>query len=168
MLYLDVDGVLNPDRDSDAWPDFDNRSISVDYGDGLIVSFEMRLSRQMGLAVSEAAKGQITWHTIFNQNDTANRLISRLGWDFVPGALRCVESDNAPTWWKLDVMKEHNPAPGFVWIDDDLFDAPEAVTWARERGGLCISPQPDVGLTRDQVTLMADHLEETWAPWATA
>lgn len=167
MLYLDVDGVLNPDEQSpDTWPDWRRKKFSINHGGGLRTVLNIDWSPAMIQALWDVTGGAIAWHTSWNedykQSTFANVLLSPLfGWPQLPSVEGEVVNgrnglgrSETGEWWKLTNLKRHvrdyyglmGPRPRFVWIDDDFAFEPDAIEWVEANGGLAIITNPKVGL----------------------
>ncbi len=171
MLYLDVDGVLNPDVDgvprlhkadfaNDDWPDFKHHEIDIHKGGGLVLRFHIHLSKLLGDALWDATGGNITWHTTWTQDNLANREIGpRLGWTSLPSLPYFGEPADGK-WWKWNELLAVDLPDRWVWVDDDLVRNPEAIAWAKDNGGLTISPSSERGLTPPLIETIGRYLND--------
>lgn len=158
-LYLDVDGVLNPSSPRfHHWNDWTPHVIDVNKDGGLVLRFNLHLSVEQGKAIWDAADGDITWLSTWNQDNLANREIGkRLNWTPL-FTLPYMEHEPDGRWWKWITLENAERPDRWVWIDDDLADFPDAAKWASENGGLTICPDYAIGITPRHVDLIADWL----------
>ena len=168
VIFLDVDGVLNPMSPDPAVSGFDDWAtimVPVDTAHGDV---QVDLSQQQaGLLWTTAQKhgAEIVWLTTWKMDNLANTSIgSVFGWPELR-VLQQVRPD-WKTWWKSDSAEaflETEQRP-FVWIDDDL-------DWSVHRGDVLwlqdadldhflVSPSTDKGLTLDQITAIDAFLSE--------
>ena len=174
MLYLDVDGVLNPDEQApDTWPDWRRKSFRINMGGGLLRKLNIDWSPAMVEALWDVTGGAISWQTSWNESykrtTYASELLSPLfGWPELPHPVGPIYEDHDPNpetgqWWKLTNLKrwllpfdaDHGP---FVWVDDDFAFEPEAVEWVEAHGGLAIITNPEVGLVPAHINQIGHFL----------
>lgn len=164
-VFLDFDGVLNPFpfdpnpfTNESGWTDFTGRTVDLNRGGGLVTRLHINTSQRAAQALWEASGGAIVWHTTWNQERFANRLLDPIfGWG-VLDSLKFVEW-NGSHWWKWIVLQEETLPDKFVWIDDDLAVYPDAFQWALDQGGLPIAPISPIGLTTQHVDTIVDYYE---------
>lgn len=158
MLFLDFDGVLNPDVPNNRWDDWTEHTIDVNKGGGLALRFFVNISTSLASALWDATHGNISWLSSWNQDNLANReLAPRLGWSALPTLPYAGTYPADGRWWKLLSLDNYGALPKkWAWADDDLRDFPDALQWGYERGGLLIAPDPEFGLTPDQIDKLAE------------
>jgi len=167
-LYLDVDGVLNA-FDFDArlatFNDFEEQEVTVDSGSGFRMTFDVRLSRNMGDRVA-ALSAEIVWATTWEHH--ADVVVAPLcgiprGLRFLARPTSTTHADGA---WKFDevrlaVVEKMQP---FVWIDDDIdsfrHGSESARQWAESLPilNLLIAPDPRTGLTHGDLEAIEEFL----------
>lgn len=149
VLYLDVDGVLNPFRSKGPhkhWPDYTKHTVTVPNGR----SYRMWFSRSLGRLLTEQCHDdgiEIVWATSWAAH--VDTLIADLA--NIPTGLRVLhypdsaEDDHRNTG-KVDQVAADAGTRPVIWIDDYL--GPDDRSWAdtRPEPTLLIRPSPSTGL----------------------
>lgn len=158
MIYLDFDGVLNPAYPtSSEWDDWESTTVDIPKSGGLVLRFRINTSKKLAAAL-EGVCPDITWLTTWNQDGLVNTTLDPLlGWSPKP-RLGYMEHDVDGKWWKWGTLLKEDLPEKWVWIDDDLTDAPDACDWAAKNGGFTIAPNPMVGLTVEHLNLVEEWL----------
>ena len=154
MLYLDIDGVLNPDNEApNTWGDWRRKKLTFNKGGGLLETIKIDWSPALVAALWETTGGNITWHTSWNLTYKSTTYANHLGttvfgWPPLPDTGSPVEgaAGKVGEWWKLTLLKQSPPDGPFVWIDDDFAFEPDAIDWVENAGGLAIITNPELGL----------------------
>lgn len=157
-LFLDVDGVISP------MPD--HRSPLKHWGDWRKcpnVGFHLLLSQTLADALTELGV-TIKWLTTWEAGEMCNEYISPvLGWDRLEVLPRkgCSEEP----WWKLDAILRHGLTEPFIWIDDDIHYAEDAVAKAFKEAKvtvprMLVSPDWEEGITPAMVEEMRMFVRE--------
>ena len=139
VLFLDVDGVLDPFGDPKGpdvgFRDFKSWTFAHPFESGL--GYKLWLSPEMGKRVG-ALDVELRWLTSWREH--ANRHIGqRFGWPFIqpPAAKFSMETDEMKLW-NIETFLEEEPDRPFIWVDDDMrFYRPtgwkvDVATWLRE------------------------------------
>lgn len=156
VIFLDVDGVLNPNLDEN--PDWDFDALVSSEGFPLLLAPAMAAALW---AISTDIRWATTWaHT----EDKANPDIGAFfGWPTLPTPMIGYPRrlGGGSMWAKVQVVKDElaNPGPPVVWIDDNLGELmclPQARSEAFDPHGRLILCEPDSadGLTRKDL----DHI----------
>jgi hypothetical protein len=143
-VFLDVDGVLNPETRKPPGPLTDWCTSSVD-------GVTIRWSPTVAQFISQLAiRAEVMWLTTWEEGAQVH-LEPLMGLPRLELAGR--DTLDAPwRWWKQDVVTalwEADPRP-FVWIDDDLALFDDALDWLTDLPSdrvLPIIPDPTIGLT---------------------
>lgn len=168
LVFLDVDGVLNPY----AW-DGQRPGAFADFSLHEARGFNLRLSPAMGARLARLP-AEIRWATTWS--DTIDRDVTPfvgLPTGLLVAARLPGEVAEALTNWKFTQVRavvEQEQRP-FVWLDDDALDWPDAHgltprRWAAslELPNLCYSPDPACGLTEHDLAAIERWLSELGAP----
>jgi hypothetical protein len=154
-VFLDVDGVLNPEAREPPGPLTDWRTSVVD---GVTVVWSPTIASAIGHL---AARADILWLTTWQA--AAQRYLEPL-MGLPRFELAGTDSGDDPwRWWKHDVVSaiwETDPRP-FVWIDDDLALFTDALDWVAllaPEQALAISPDPAAGLAPEHLDQIAGFL----------
>lgn len=157
-LYLDVDGVLNPDTGSPRWENWDYHDCNVGFSIRLLLSSDML---QALIDVCEEHDIEIVWATTWIIRDYVDQLPAITG---LPDNLRKIElgwgTDGyedgrlfvARGCGKLSGVKSDAGSDGpIIWIDDCL--SGEDYEFADERSGatLMLKPFARWGLTSQMI-----------------
>lgn len=135
IIFLDIDGVLNPfgfNRDSE-WDDAEEH---------IIEGFSLLLSRELGGRLA-SLPATIIWATTWQED----------AWRI--GEIVDINADHlelGPGWKQAAILSflQDTPSP-FVWIDDDEVDDWSSRTLEGNFPNipkLLISPDPSVGITK--------------------
>lgn len=168
-IYLDVDGVLNalsftnPPKDVVGWDEWESKVVA-----GFSIQYSPQLIAELNL-LSERDDVEFVWLTTWRE--MAGELIApALGlkgenWVYLTDGKSAggYSYNSWVVWWKLITIQEHvtNSHTNFVWIDDDLFMNPDALSWVRGfKNGMSICPRPTHGLTRDDVSAILRFINE--------
>jgi hypothetical protein len=122
-VFLDFDGVLNPESRSPPGPLTDWQTSSAD---GVTVRWSPTVARSIGQLASRA---EVLWLTTWEDRAQIH-LEPLLGLRRLELAGRD-QFDTRWRWWKHEVVSalwETDPRP-FVWIDDDLPLFTDALDW---------------------------------------
>jgi hypothetical protein len=141
VLFLDVDGVLNPyGRDCPA---------GFAEHDLFPTEEPVRVNREHGLWITELLGAfDVVWASFWNE-DANSILAPLLGIDPLP--MLAMPSAPGPPGVKVPLVASRAGERPVTWIDDA--HAPEALTWSRERAAptLLITTDPAIGLVRAHV-----------------
>lgn len=167
VIYLDVDGVLNPDtkkQRSKQWSDYKKYDAHIAFGG----KYRIWLSVEMGqtlLAVATKHDAEIVWSTTWN-NEANHHIAPVVGFP----ELRVVNYDeNAYSFGnsgKLPFVSADAGTKNVVWIDDYLGYADKL--WAHERHNgiateayptLAIKPISSIGLTKNHIEIIDEFFE---------
>jgi hypothetical protein len=149
VLYLDVDGVLNPFRSNGPhkhWPDYKKHTVTLPDGR----SFRMWFSRSLGRMLGDTAAQyniEIVWATSWAAyvDDLVVPLAN------LPAGLRILdypdsaEVDLDNTGKVAEVAADAGSRP-VIWVDDYLGRADRAWASARPHPTLLIRPSASIGL----------------------
>lgn len=161
VLYLDVDGVLNPFRSKGPhkhWSDYAKHT--VDLPDGS--SFKLWCSPVLGRQLSDVALRhgiEIVWATSWADH-VEELIVPLVG---LERGLRVLaypavaETDLANTGKLAEVAADAGGRPA-IWVDDDLGPADRAWAAEREDPTLLIRPDPAAGLRSGDLVAI-----EAWA-----
>lgn len=164
MLFLDVDGVLNPYAMTlpplGAFSDFE---------DHVARGFRLRLSREMGTRLA-ALPVELCWATTWSESidDDVSPYCG------LPSGLRVAASPPdrqgaTSTNWKLVQIRRIVETEGrpFVWVDDDALDwegpdGTNAHAWSStlDIAHLLVSPDPGAGLLPGEIDRIATFLSQ--------
>jgi hypothetical protein len=162
VLYLDVDGVLNPFRSKaphDHWPDYRKHTVVAPRHR----SYRVWGSPELGRAIVELAASydiEVVWATSWAAH--VDTLIVPLwglpaGWRGLayPDA---ADGDRRNTGKVAEVAADAGDRP-VIWIDDCL--GPDDRAWAAGRGAptLLLRPHPSHGLRRGDLDEIAEWIE---------
>lgn len=158
ILFLDVDGVINP---CDPWSPIKTSGAWRDWV--TVPNAPAYVSPEMGRRLA-ALDAEIVWLTTWE--DRANRrIVPVLGWDECRWADRS-QFEEEP-WWKLDCVLRHvNLGRGpFIWIDDQIDSYRDEWSAAfakveKDGPGLLISPTSEVGITISHLKLIEAFIAE--------
>lgn len=153
IIFLDVDGVLNPQNDDNSDWSFEPLVSSE--------GFPLLLSREMAAALWSIST-DIRWATSWaHTEDSANPDIGAFfGWPKLPTPMIGFprQFGNGSLWVKVAVVRDElaNPGPPVVWIDDQLV---ALMNLPMSRGAdfdphkrlIGCGPDSRVGLTRRQL-----------------
>jgi hypothetical protein len=151
VLYLDVDGVLNPWRSKGPhkhWPGYTKQSVTVP-GDSN--TYRLWVARDLAAALiglCDCHGIEIVWATSWAGHIGIIEDIYGIpaGWSVLPAP---EITDSFTSTGKVDLVAahadDHRPV---IWVDDCL--GPDDRTWAADRAAatLLIKPNPAVGLRR--------------------
>lgn len=174
LLLLDVDGVLNvvTRTPPDVWPDWQLGSASADD-----VTWPIRFSPTVVAQLRgwhEQGRVELQWLTTwgYDANLGLRALLglpelqvagthrdagsaSALGGASLAGVTPAAPDDLTGRWWKLDVVRRlraEQPERLLLWVDDELRGRRNRFAeWAREAAIVPVGPQPDTGLTREDL-----------------
>jgi HAD domain in Swiss Army Knife RNA repair proteins len=143
-VFLDFDGVLNPETRPPPGPFTDWMTAHVD-------RMTITWSPTVACFISQLAKhAEVLWLTSWAE-DAQIHLEPLMGLPRLE--LAGTDEFEAPwRWWKHDVVmglweNDHRP---FVWIDDDLALFDDTLEWVSALSSdhaLAIAPDPSIGLT---------------------
>lgn len=165
LLFLDVDGVLNPYAMTGPAP-----GAYGDFEEHEARGFVLRLSRAMGRRLAQLP-AELCWATTWA--DTIDRDVSP--YCGLPGGLRVAawppaDGPEALVNWKLVQIRRlvESEVRPFVWVDDDALswpgpDGADAYAWSAGLAlpHLLLSPDPAKGLTEEEIGRIAGFLEST-------
>ncbi|UKA51755.1 hypothetical protein LFT48_09670 [Arthrobacter sp. FW305-123] len=159
-VYLDVDGVVNPFSPKGT-TDWGGEWSFADAGI-LDVAFAPEVVAELNeIALHPAARfvWLTTWEGLAPEflcpaiglNGQHWPVLSSLGWD------------EGPEWWKLVALQKDMDSVGserIIWLDDQLSQDAEALSWAEYHQDrvLCISPDPRKGLSRRDLAAVRAYL----------
>ena len=150
-VFLDVDGVLNPEARNPPDPLVDWCTSNVD---GVTIRWSPTVAR---FIAQQASRADVMWLTTWDEGALAH-LEPLMGLPRFELAGR--DTLDVPLrWWKHDVVAalwEAEPLP-FVWIDDDLALFDDALDWVVGLPGdqaLPIVPDPSAGLTPEHLDVI--------------
>jgi hypothetical protein len=154
ILLLDFDGVLNALRSSQG----DHNSDWTDWELNTVDGFTTLTSRSMAAATAKIA--ETNWLTTWNENDSANILLSPLlsiG-PFPVAAAPPVNYD--PLWKPRAVAGQLSTGRPVVWFDDEAEDL--WAHWGKEKPNnlFLLAPDESRGLTRLELEAAADWLKK--------
>lgn len=155
-VFLDVDGVLNPEARSPPGPLVDWCTSNVD---GVTIRWSPTVAQFIGQLASRA---DVMWLTTWEERALIH-LERLMGLPRLELAGR--DSLDVPRcWWKHDVVAalwEAEPMP-FVWIDDDLALFDDALDWVvglPSDLALPIVPDPSAGLIPEHLDVIDRFVE---------
>ncbi len=166
FLYLDIDGVLNPWEATSTpttWPDFEQHSITLNYGSGFQQRFKMWLSRELGAAIDALhdLDVQVIWATTWAADANPKigtkigiRRIPHLPYDIMKddsGDDECGKLPFVTQHWEANRDGRHSRA---VWVDDNL--GPKDFGWLSKQQDAeysiwGINPHPALGITPEML-----------------
>lgn len=165
ILYLDVDGVLNPDgkrQDGRAWDDLKKHRIVIPYSDVQGGKYNVWLSPSMGAALA-ALPVELRYLTSWGKwapVAIGPHIGLPSGMPVVGDYLRTFDDPKPP--WKADAVKaqvavERRP---FIWIDDEDI-TPDFSAWASACGVPALPLLIDgwTGITPDHIVQVKAFLE---------
>ena len=150
-VFLDFDGVLNPESRTPNGPLVDWRASRVQ---GVSVMWSPTIAR----SISQLShRVEVLWLTTW-QRDAQIHLAPLL--ELPRFELAGTYDSDAPwRWWKHDVVTslwQADPRP-FVWIDDDLALFRDALEWVEALpadNALAVAPDPSAGLTPEHLNVI--------------
>lgn len=150
-VFLDVDGVLNPETTRPPGPLTDWCTSTVD---GVTIVWSPMVAHSVGQL---AGRAEVLWLTTW-----ADRAQIHLEPLMGLPRLELAGRDDLDTpwrWWKHDVVTAlwENDRRPFVWIDDDLPLFDDALDWVTSLApgqALAIAPDPAAGLTLEHLDLI--------------
>lgn len=157
-LYLDVDGVLNAWYAHVSWPESEiaNEIATVEGRNYKIIWSKDMIEQLFSLELD------VHWTTTWQ--DAANTTLSPMLFGEersypVTTPLNGIV-DFPSIFWKMEAVEadqKADPTP-FVWIDDEI-SFPH-IRWAKDNGGLAISPEPNTGITPYHLELIKSYIQE--------
>jgi hypothetical protein len=160
IIYLDVDGVLNPDTYNGRhkyWSDYKRYDVEIVFGGKYRIWLSADMCQTL-LSVAKKHDAEIAWSTTWN-ND-ANHCISPIvGFPELRVVYYDTINDNdIQNCGKLPYVSADVGSKNAVWIDDYLGYAD--MVWVNERHNgivisqyptLAIKPESSIGLTQDHI-----------------
>jgi HAD domain in Swiss Army Knife RNA repair proteins len=150
-VFLDVDGVLNPETKRPPGPFTDWRISNLD---GVTITWSPTVAHFIGQL---AYRAEVLWLTTWA--DAAQiHLEPLMGLPRLELAGSC-DPDTPWRWWKHDVVTAlwETDLRSFVWIDDDLPLFTEALDWLKGLPvgqALAIAPDPGAGLAPEHLDMI--------------
>jgi hypothetical protein len=154
LLLLDFDGVLNALRPDDPIETNDWQDWTTNTVDG----FSITTSRTMAAATAKIAETH--WLTTWNENDSANILLSPL-LSIGPFPVAAAPPANYdPLWKPRAVAGQLSTGRPVVWFDDEAEDL--WAHWGKEKPNnlFLLAPNESRGLTRLELEAAADWLKK--------
>lgn len=149
VLYLDVDGVLNPYQSNGPhkhWPDYVKRPVAVP-GDRTYRLWASQTSADALVDLCRVHDTEIVWATSWAAHIALIEDLYRI--PAGPAVLPCSAIiDSLHSTGKVDLVSAHAGARPVIWIDDCI--GPDDKAWAHARAAatLLLRPNPAIGLRR--------------------
>lgn len=156
LLFLDVDGVLNP---------YDTPRLPLEYAPHLVRGHMVRLNAAHGVWLAHLAQVyEVVWASLWGATAPAE-IGRRLGLAEAEAIdFTCLQGEGEPdctgATFKLGAVAARAGDRPCAWVDDDFHD--DARTWATQRGAptLLVQPDPHVGLTGAHIIALMEFAAE--------
>lgn len=174
VWLLDIDGVLNVlsrGAPSDGWPPdaWVQRVVRADVPDRGPMTLPVLVARpvlEFITRVYESNLAEIRWHSTW-RGAAVTTLAPALGLPPIPISIAPEWAESVAMWWKIPAARRVAEAGRrLLWTDDqlaifrsDALSEPELTALDRWAGSLLLTPDPQIGLTPDDLLRIEEFLQ---------